>query len=768
VTFTLPEGGFTVNGAAFTLSGDDNVQLTDDGKTIDGMDNGAIITLGSAGEYAINGTSVTAEAGDVYGINRDGFYKADADNMPITEGTPYANILALGASSRYVDESASGAQSITLGNRDEVALIDSSDAPTNVTTGNGNDSVVVRHGAEATVDTANGDNTLIVTNGRVTLENYSASNASVKTFDYSNVPAAVRNNSIKFGDGVMTLGDGVITFDGNGSVKGATLTEIVDATGNGHNIGFTHTAGGNLNTSAESANYLHKGNYAEKTSDTQKSAGSSITGGSGNDTLLIGANDYANAGGGTNQIYITDASLRSAAATIVLSDGNTNVRNFNGGFNTASDVIRVNDLSALEFGAGTAGLTMTSGDAQMTFDDMTPELIDVSGVNSSMRAAGGYNLKVADGNRNYNVAVAQDGQALAVTDAADIYYGNANGMSFTEYAGTVQVNLSNGTGTIGGTASTIKGGATKLAAGTGDATLTGSDGNETLYGGLGNATLNGGAGADLMIGNTSSLKSGSTKFVYTGGNGLDTIRNMDFMANAGDGVNDEVLVDVTGNVITSVNVNGSNVSIGLNGDASDNLTILNARGQHFKFNDLVAKVDSVVAYDGYTDCYVGVGNNPTVRVAANMGDVAIWLSGEDTMYLGDIAAINASAATGNNTLAGNDVNNLIVGGRGKNSIWGGEFATNDTLVGGSGQNTFFFQYANGQDVIQGAHDGDVVELVALTLDNIASTAITGNGVSIDLKDGSRLEVQSAANVEYKLSDGTSYTADHTAREWRQK
>ena len=251
-------------------------------------------------------------------------------------------------------------------------------------------------------------------------------------------------------------------------------------------------------------------------------------------------------------------------------------------------------------------------------------------------------------------------------------------------------------------------------------------------------------------------------------NACSYIRNMDFMANAGDNVSDEVLVDVNSNVITSVNVNGKNVSIGLNGDASDQLTILNARGQHFKFNDLVTKVDTVVAYDGYTDCYVGVGNSPTVRVAANMGDVAIWLSGEDTMYLGDVAVINASAATGNNTLAGNDVNNLIVGGVGKNSIWGGEFATDDTLVGGSGQNTFFFQYANGHDVIQGAHDGDVVELVALTLDNISSTAITGNGLSIDLKDGSQLSVEGSANVEYRLSDGTKFTADHSAGEWRQK
>ena len=39
---------------------------------------------------------------------------------------------------------------------------------------------------------------------------------------------------------------------------------------------------------------------------------------------------------------------------------------------------------------------------------------------------------------------------------------------------------------------------------------------------------------------------------------------------------------------------------------------------------------------------------------------------------------------------------------------------------------------------------------------------------LELKDGSTLEINSTANLDYRLADGTTYTANRTTGEWNQK
>ena len=186
-----------------------------------------------------------------------------------------------------------------------------------------------------------------------------------------------------------------------------------------------------------------------------------------------------------------------------------------------------------------------------------------------------------------------------------------------------------------------------------------------------------------------------------------------------------------------------------------------------RFDGLIAKVDDNIAYDGFTDCYVGGAANSTLDVAEGLGDVDICLGEESgTQYIGDITVLNAVNANGSNVLIGNELNNLIVGGTGTNSIWGGD-GTDDTLVGGSGANTFFFALENGNDIITSAHDGDVIDLTKLSVEQVASAEILDEGVMLELEDGSTLAVQSNAAVEYRLSDGT-YTADHETKEWTAK
>ena len=771
-TMTLPEGSVTVNGAPFTLAGDSNgVELSDNGTVISGLAKDSTLTVGAADDYNINGQDFTAKAGQAYTVNREGVYAINESIMPITETTNADDILALGASSFYVADTMTGSQSFAFDSGNNVALIDSADAPTSIKTGTGTDSVVTRHGAQTTVDVEDGTPIIVTTNGKVTLDNYN-DNADIQTFDYTDITAAVMNNDIKFGDGTMSIGDAVISFGDNNSSIGSTLTDIIGAAGDKKAVGFTHTNGGTLNTANSSDDYILKGNYAQSTSDTQKGNGSSITAGSGNDTVLIGANDTADAGAGDNQIYITDPTLRGAGATIALASGNNTVHNFNPGFTAASDAIRISDLESLEIGFGDSGLTMSSGNAQLMFDGMATPTVTVPATSDSLDVAAPYELKITNGTATYNAAIAQDGKDLAVVNGttADVFIGtDTTGLSFNEYTGAVAVNLGDNAGALDGSAVQIYG-VDKVALGSGNGTLIGAENmNNTLIAGTGNGSIWSDSGNDLMRGNTSTAKTGTTDFFYAGGDGIDTITNFDFMASASDTSADELVILPDARV-TSVDLSGNDVVIGFNDGTDDVLTITDAKDTPFLVNGLITKVDDNIEFDGFTECYVGAGDRPTLTVGEGMGEVDIFLGDDEgTEYLGDIAVLDASRANGEmNFLAGSDTDNLIIGGTGENAIWGGDGFSNDTLVGGSGKNTFFFAQENGNDVIRNAHDGDVVDLTYLDADQFAAVEVTDDGVAIDLTDGSHLDVQSNAAVEYKLGDGNTYLVDHDAGEFNRK
>ena len=759
--YVLPEGEVTVNGITYNLTGDDDGALfvSNDGRALDGLDKDATLSVSEAGTYTINGVALTAQAGDAFTVNRDGVYIIDPDKPPISEKTKAEDILNRSENSQSV----TGAAEVEL-TGDELLLVEGGTA--SVKAGEGSDTVVVRHDADVKVDlNENGETLIIPTAGKVTLENYDGDNASVQTFEYSNVIGAVKSNEIKFGDGTMTLGDAIITFDENATDDGYTGAKIINAHGQEQPVAFTHKNGGIIDVSDSNDYYLLKGNYAENPSDTQKSGGSTILAGTGNDTILAGAGDSVNGGGGSNQIYLTDKTLRNTVpegATIVMSDNNYDtVHNFAAGFDHDDDKIFIKDLDELTFGYGAGDLVMSSDKGRITFDNIEGD--------------GAYELKLTDGTNDYNAAVAKDGEVMNVGNdsEADVFFGNKEGISFSEYTGTLEVNLNDATGDLTGRNVKFYG-VDKVEAGAGDTSLIGAAGKpNTLIGGTGNSSIWSNSGRDLMVGNTDDNKSGYTTFFYLPGDGRDTIENFDFMSSATDINADYVKVDDFSGV-TDVFLDGDNVVIGINNSADDYLTLVDAKGKSFRFNDdLIAKVDNNVAYDGFTNCYVGTGNNPTLTIGEGMGDVAIWLSDDDLSYHGirydgNFARLDASASDGNNTLAGNQFNNLILGGAGANSMWGGYASSDDTLVGGSGQNTFFFALENGHDVIQNAHDGDLVSLEDIYYDNIARADITDGGAFIELNDGSTLEIQSTANLDYRLQDGTTYTADRTNREWVQK
>ena len=757
----IPEGDVTINGVEFNLTGDtDGASLSGNGTIISGLEKDATLAIGKAGTYEIDGKTFEVNAGDSFTTNRDGVYMIDPNNPPISEKTNADDIIARGENPVYVTESGS----VDMTGDKDLALIEGTTAT--VTAGDGDDSVVVRHGAEVDINLDDEGSTLIIpTAGRVTLENYNGDNAQVQTFDYSNLIDAVKGNSIQFGNGGLDLGDAVIIYDEAAESNGSTAATLINAHGERQAIAFTHMKGGTIDLSDADENYLIKGNYAENEDDTLKGGGSAMTGGAGNDTILAGSRDTVDGGEGNNQIYLTDKALRSSGydgATLILSGGKDTVHNFASGFNHNDDKISINNINDLEFGYAAGQLVLSGNGSQMTFDN-------VLGNDETT-----YELRLSDGTRDTNAAIAKENATIQVLDGntADVFYGNEQGISFSEYTGAVEVNLNENGGTLDGRGVNFYN-IDKVAAGAGDTSLIGAaNKSNTLFGGTGNSSIWSNSGKDLMVGNSDENKLGSTRFFYMTGDGLDTITNFDFMSGVDDITQDVIQLDDYSGV-TDVILRGSDVMIGINNSTDDYLTLADAKGKSFRLNDdLIAKVDTNVEYDGFTNCYVGYGDISTLTVGRDMGDVAIWLSDDSLDYHGimydGIRVLDASTATGNTTLAGSESDNLIIGGAGANSIWGGYAQSNDTLVGGSGQNTFFFAQENGHDVIQGAHDGDVVSLEDIYFDDITRADITSGGVFIELNDGATLEIQSTANLDYRLQDGTTYTADRTNRQWNLK
>ena len=204
----------------------------------------------------------------------------------------------------------------------------------------------------------------------------------------------------------------------------------------------------------------------------------------------------------------------------------------------------------------------------------------------------------------------------------------------------------------------------------------------------------------------------------------------------------------------------------INNSAEDHLTIKDAVGKDFRINNLIAKVDRNISYDGLANCYVATSGS-SLTVESTVGSAEIWLDNSHGEYfLGEIRTLDASDVEGNTSLVGNDFDNTIRAGQGDSSLWGGR--GDDLLQGGAAKNTFFYTIGDGFDTVTGVNDGDVINLADLTLEQIAATNINSAGVAIKFVDGGSLTVNGTADVTYQLADGSKFSADHAKGEWTAK
>ena len=245
-----------------------------------------------------------------------------------------------------------------------------------------------------------------------------------------------------------------------------------------------------------------------------------------------------------------------------------------------------------------------------------------------------------------------------------------------------------------------------------DGVAQGLGGNDILYGSMGNDTLDGGTGADTL----------------KGGIGNDTY-----------------VVDDVGDVVTEYWGEGTDtvqsyISYTL-GSQIENLTLLGSAAITGKGNEL----DNIITgNDAGSTLAGGLGND--TYVINSLSDVIIENAGEgidtvqssisytladnnlENLTLSGTEAINGTGNTFNNVITGNSANNILDGGAGE-----------DTMMGGTGDDTYIVDniydavienYNEGTDLIQSS----VSYTLAANVENLTltgSTAIDGTGNELD-------------------------------------
>ena len=712
---------FTLNNNAMTLTNDaDGIWLRD--KEIVGLDTNASLKVSAAGNYVVNETELKAKAGNVIIGVDDGAYIYDAKYPYFTKDTANDEFINFFKPERTAIIER-GKETLESG---ALAIVEESTRAVDIAAGDR--ATVVSRGDDVNVSLTDGNTWLFPLNGSMSLEGYEAATGTGFGMNKENILAAVEDGYINFSRGRLTLGDAEVWFP-----ESNELINFYNIIGKQQKVGFA-SQGEQLDASNETDDLI----LVAKRNAT-------VTGGSGDDTILASKGSFVDAGAGLNLI-------KSDGADVVLN-GRTTVEG-------AVDTVYV---------AGEApGVDFKSSGLSLYYDDDLSKALTFSDIHSTEK----LNLYYAAQNRLVSEVFIADDEWYNVSDGASDYYVGAtakknHGLDFSGVSDAINVTMNTDYNST--TAEFWVNNIHSLRGGDGLTTIVGSDKSDTILAGTGQTTISAGKGNDKLYGSTSADKNSAT-FVYAAGDGQDSIENFDFMSDAVDATADKVKFDDASGV-TNVMLRGSDVMIKVN-DADGFLLLEGARGKSFRLNDdLIAKVDTNIAFDGFTNCYVGVGERATLTVGKGAGNVEVWLSDDaldyhGTMYDGNFAVLDASQSDGKNILAGNELSNTIIGGTGDNSLWGGYGGADDLLIAGAGHNEYYYEIGNGHDTISGANAGDVIHLGA-TLEqiNFDGTQISAEGIVVKFTDGGQLDITGAAEVSFSFDDGTTVKANRQTQQF---
>ena len=297
----------------------------------------------------------------------------------------------------------------------------------------------------------------------------------------------------------------------------------------------------------------------------------------------------------------------------------------------------------------------------------------------------------------------------------------------------------------------------------GTASLKSGSGNDAVYAGDGD-TVDAGTGLNHIYLSSNDVSTNGTSVIM--GSGSDVI--------TGVGDNDVIISE---SAVEAVRADGTNVVFT---NTEGGQTTVNNVGDGASTFNVKANGSDYVAVAGYTSVNYTDGanyynaSNKDASIVADTSSASIWLNkevgaqyGNTTDINGDIKYINASNVSGRTTLAGSaEKDNVIYAGKGASSLWGGG-ASDDSLIGGSGSDTFFYMKGDGNDSIKGATANDTVRLEGgLTLSDITKIDVGNASVALEFSDGGSLTLNSNSGTKFKI-DGATYTYDKSAGEWKQ-
>jgi len=725
--------------------------------------NGDNSVLGGVYTTITTGTgkdTITAGKGDTInsGAGNDSIIiGTDATDVVVNAGAGKDTILAGGAKA-----------TIDAGADNDVVSIGAADVVVNA--GAGNDSVVVGS-TKATLTLGAGTDTVSLgASATATLTDYAFGTDVIQVADYN---ALEGDTALKAGtgfgtDGTLTVATNQkVTVNKTGNFYAAELTKVAAGTGDDATQAFAWATedGGTINASSYKKAAIIVGTNNEDNADlilggTGKDtiyAGNydSVYGGKGNDSIIVNGNDYVTVGlySDGSKDSVVGAQLGAVTDDDPFSDENTTLY-FNG------------NLANAKFEYDSTGLVVKNGKSTLTFEGTTSAAA----------------LKVTNGSQSYNVETVTKGGSAALLEDATAIFGDGSSITVADSLGDTVVDLGN-TGKFGDTR--YYSGITKASAAdsNSDVVLVGSaSAKNTLTGGKGATSLyGGGAKQDVLIGAADGA--GADTFFYGSTDGRDTIYAYNY--NADDDTKSDKISFLSSNISkitrTSEGVkvtfgSGTNNTLTIASSADNGATTISDADTAIAYSvngkDHLAKIGlsdasgNQFTYDSSVDYYQGGRGTDVINVSGE-DDANIWLDGTNGVSYASIDQVNASAATGNVTLAGGTNSELLTAGTGDASLWGG-VRGNDTLVGGQGANTFFFGKNNGSDTVQNTNESDRVMLYDVALSDVKSYGENTSGAMvITLNDGSKLTIENYSdNMSYTLTDGT-WTYSKTSGAWTQ-
>jgi T1SS-143 domain-containing protein len=651
-----PPSGSPITTVTFTDNGD-----TDGGAfrytatdTPAGQTDTADVTVNRAqqGEDTLDGTGLN----DIL-IGRDSTVNGDQDRILGNEGDDILigaagnDTLDGGAGNDTMDGGAGNDSLIGNGGTDWARYADA----TNPITANLSGVTDTVTGTDVGTDTLSGVENIIGGAGNDTMTGDSSANYFIGNGGDDSLVGNDGDDTLRGGAGndVIAGGNGNDLIDFSDGTAGITFT--LDQSAGTHTTGAL--AGGLGNDSYSSIEGAIGTNFAD-TLVGDNTAADILRGGGGNDSIDgRGGNDTLDGGLGNDTLVGnggTDWVSYAAIAAGVLVDLSLGTAVGQG----------VDSLSGVENVLGSTQNDTIGGDANNN-------VLDGNDGNDFLAGAGGADT-LTGGNGDDTL----DGGA-----GSDSLVGGAGNdwVTYASVGGAMVVNLGTGVATGDGTDSlatienVIGGSGGDSITGDGNANiLIGNAGNDTIIGGAGNDTIEGGPGAD-------SLDGGTNTDTLTYAHSLAGV-NVNLQTGAASGG------DAAGDTIANFeNLIGSNASDVLSGSTGANL-ILGGGGD-----------DSIDGNTGNDTLDGGAGNDWVVftsnATAVNVDLGAGTATGQGTDTITGFE--NVLGNSGDDTITGDGLANIIVGGAGNDSIEGGAGA--DNLDGGA--NTDTLSYANSASAV---------------------------------------------------------------------